>query len=114
MAIPDFQSLMLPLLRHLEDGRERSNHETLEALAEEFGLTDQEREELLPSGRQPLFTNRVAWAKVHLKAARLIESPRRGVYKIAARGLEILRQKPQRVDLRLLRTFPEYMEDTEA
>jgi restriction system protein len=110
MAIPDFQSLMLPLLCHLQDGRERTNQETLEALAQEFGLTEQEREELLPSGRQPVFTNRVAWAKVHLKAARLIESPRRGVYKIAARGLEILKQKPERVDLRLLRTFPEYQE----
>jgi restriction system protein len=101
---------MLPLLCHLQDGRERSNQETLEALAREFGLTEQEREELLPSGRQPVFTNRVAWANVHLKAARLIESPRRGVYKIAARGLEILKQKPERVDLRLLRTFPEYQE----
>jgi len=110
MAIPDFQSLMLPLLRHLQDGRERTNQETLEALAQEFGLTEQEREELLPSGRQPVFTNRVAWAKVHLKAARLIESPRRGVYKITARGRELLKQKPQRADLRLLRTFPEYQE----
>lgn len=110
MAIPDFQSLMLPLLRHLQDGRERSNQETLEALVQEFGLTEQERVELLPSGSQPVFTNRVAWAKVHLKAAHLIESPRRGVYKITARGLDTLRQKPDRLDLRLLRTFPEYQE----
>lgn len=110
MPIPDFQSLMLPLLRHLEDGRERSNQETLDALAEEFGLSQQEREELLPSGRQPVFTNRVAWAKVHLKAAQLIESPRRGVYKIAVRGLDVLNQNPDRVDLRLLKSFPEYQE----
>ncbi len=110
MPIPDFQGLMLPLLRHLGDGRERSNQETLEALAQEFGLSEQEREELLPSGRQPVFTNRVAWAKVHMKAAQLIESPRRGIYKITPRGLEILRRNPQRVDLRLLRSFPEYQE----
>lgn len=110
MPIPDFQSLMLPLLRHLEDGRERSNQETLEALAEEFGLSQQEREELLPSGRQPIFTNRVAWAKVHLKAARLIESTTRGVYKITPRGLELLSQNPDRVDLRLLKSFPEYQD----
>jgi len=110
MSIPDFQSLMLPLLRHLEDGRERTNQETIEALAQEFGLSEQEREELLPSGRQPVFTNRVAWAKVHLKAAQLIESPRRGIYKITPRGLEILKRNPQRVDLRLLRSFPEYQE----
>lgn len=101
---------MLPLLRHLQDGRERSNQETLEALAQEFGLTEEEREEQLPSGRQLVFTNRVAWAKVHLKAAHLIESPRRGVYKITTRGLQTLSQKPDRVDLRVLRTFPEYRE----
>lgn len=110
MPIPDFQSVMLPLLRHLADGRERSNQETLEALAEEFGLSQEERQELLPSGRQPIFTNRVAWAKVHLKAAQLIESKARGVYKIAARGLEILSRNPDRVDLRLLKSFPEYQE----
>ncbi len=110
MVIPDFQSLMLPLLRHLEDGRERTNQEILEVLGQDFGLTEEEREQLLPSGRQPIFTNRLAWAKVHLKAAHLIESPRRGVYKIAPRGLEILKQEPERVDLRLLKRFPEYQE----
>lgn len=110
MPIPDFQSVMLPLLRHLEDGQERRNQETLDALAREFGLDDEEREELLPSGRQAVFTNRVAWAKAHLKAAELIESPRRGVYKIAPRGLELLSQNPARVDLRLLRSFPEYQQ----
>lgn len=110
MPIPDFQSVMLPLLRHLEDGRERSNQEMLDALAREFNLSDEEREELLPSGRQAVFTNRVAWAKVHLKAAQLIESPRRGFYRIAPRGREVLSQSLERVDLRLLKSFPEYRE----
>lgn len=91
MAIPDFQTVMLPLLRHLEDGRERSNQETLEALAQHFGLTEQDRTILLPSGRTPVFTNRVAWAKAHLKFAGLLESPRRGFYRLAPRGAEVLK-----------------------
>jgi restriction system protein len=111
MAIPDFQTIMLPLLRHLEDGGgERSNRETLDALSEHFGLTQEERKSLLPSGRAPLFSNRVAWAKVHLKAAGLMESPRRGFYRITPRGRGILGRNPDRVDLRLLRSFPEYQE----
>jgi restriction system protein len=110
MAIPDFQTIMLPLLRDLEADLERSNRETLDALSEHFGLTQEDRETLLPSGRAPLFANRIAWAKVHLKAAGLVESPRRGFYRITARGREVLGRKPERVDLRLLRSFPEYQE----
>jgi restriction system protein len=110
MAIPDYQTIMLPLLKHLSDGRERPNAETIEALADEFGLTEDERKELLSSGRQTLFTNRVAWAKTYLKVAGLIESPRRGHYKITARGLEVLRQEPDRVDNTFLRKFPEFEE----
>lgn len=110
MPIPDFQTIMLPLLRHLDDGRERANQETLNVLAQEFGLTDEERSNLLPSGRVPVFTNRVAWAKTHLKGAGLLESPRRAFYRITARGHEVLKGNPARVDLRLLRTFPEYQE----
>jgi restriction system protein len=67
MAIPDFQTIMLPLMRHLQDGREHTTGETLDALAKHFELTDEERRVLLPSGLQELFTNRVAWAKSHLK-----------------------------------------------
>jgi restriction system protein len=110
MAIPDFQTAMLPILVHLRDGQEHANQETLNTLAEQFRLTEEEREQLLPSGQQPLFTNRVAWAKSHLKAAGLIESPRRGYYKICPRGLEVLQKNPERVDLRLLSQFPEYLE----
>ena len=110
MPIPDFQTLMLPLLAHLSDGKEHPNQETLKNLAEHFRLTDQELTQLLPSGLQPLFTNRIAWAKSHLKAAGLIESPRRGFYKISPRGLEVLRANPSRVDLRVLNQFPEYVE----
>jgi restriction system protein len=108
MAIPDFQTIMLPLLRHLQDGRERDGHETLQDLASEFHLSESEQAELLPSGRQPVFKNRIAWAKLHLKAAGLIDSPRRGTYRIAERGRQVVAGKPDRVDLRLLRTFQEY------
>lgn len=59
MAIPDFQSLMLPLLRFLGDGKEHPNPETTERLAAEFKLTEEERLQLLPSGKQSIFTNRV-------------------------------------------------------
>jgi restriction system protein len=110
MAIPDFQTVMLPLLVHLRDGQEHSNQDTLKALAEQFHLTEEERSQLLPSGQQPIFTNRVAWARSHLKAASLIESPRRGYYKICPRGLEVLQTNPERVDFRFLSQFPEYLE----
>jgi restriction system protein len=67
MAIPDFQSVMLPLVKALGDGQERTMREVTDLLAESFQLTDKEREELLPSGQQSLFSNRVAWAKSHLR-----------------------------------------------
>ena len=110
VAIPDFQTLMRPLLAHLSDGKEHSNQETLQTLAQEFQLTDEELSQRLPSGLQTIFTNRIAWAKSHLKAAGLIESPRRGYYKINPRGMEVLQTNPSRVDLRVLNQYPEYVE----
>jgi restriction system protein len=110
MSIPDFQLTMLPLLRHLADGKERTNQETLDVLAQHFSLTEAEQAQLLPSGLQGLFMNRVAWAKSHLKGARCIESVGRGVYRITDRGRELLRQNPSQVNLRTLREFPEYLE----
>jgi restriction system protein len=99
MPIPDSLTIMFPLLAHLRDGKENFNQETLKSLAEHFKLSNEEVKQLLPSGLQPLFTNRTAWAKSHLKAAGLIESPRRGYYKIWPRGLEILKTNPSRLDL---------------
>lgn len=109
MPIPDFQSVMLPLLQRLEDGREHSNQETLDALAQHFRLTAQEREELLPSGRQAVFTNRVAWAKSHLKGAGLLGSPRRGFYQLTKRGAEAVTQNLTAINLRYLQQYPEYL-----
>lgn len=108
MAIPDFQSVMLPLMQHCADGQEHSISHTTDALADKFQLTDDERKALLPSGVQEIFRNRVAWAKSHLKMAGLLESPKRGVYKITERGQEVLRKKPQLINLRFLTQFPEY------
>ena len=106
MAIPDFQSLMLPLLRSLADGSERSTQETLDALAEELGLTEADVTQPMPSRKAPLFTNRVAWAKLHLKRAGLIDSPRRGVYRLTERGRAVLRTPPNRLNLAYLAQFP--------
>ncbi len=110
MAIPDFQSLMLPLLRSLADGSEHSTQETLDALAEELSLTEADVTQPMPSRKAPLFTNRVAWAKLHLKRAGLIDSPRRGVYRLTERGRAVLRTPPNRLNLAYLAQFPEYVE----
>lgn len=110
MAIPDFQSLMLPLLRSLEDGSECGTQDTLDALAARLHLTEEDVTQPMPNRKAPLFTNRVAWAKLHLKRAALIESPRRGMYRITERGREVLRTPPERVTLAYLAQFPEYAE----
>ncbi len=110
MAIPDFQTLMLPLLRYLGDGKEHPNQETTEALAIEMKLSEADRAAVLPSGQQAIFSNRVAWAKSHFKSAGLIESTGRGVYRITARGREVLAKNPKRIDLRFLDQFPGYRE----
>lgn len=109
MAIPDFQSIMRPLLEHLADGSVKSNRQTIDELSSYFSLTDDELEELLPSGQQSVFTNRIAWAKAHLKKAELLESPSRGEYKITPRGLNALSQSEQNINLRYLKQFDEYI-----
>lgn len=80
MPIPDFQSIMLPLLRFAADGTQHTQNEAVDALAKEFQLSEVEKKELLPSGVQPVFSNRVAWARSHLKQAVLIENVQKGVF----------------------------------
>ena len=99
---------MRPLLEHLADGAVKSNRETIDVLSKHFHLTDEELAELLPSGQQSVFTNRVAWAKAHLKKAELLESPSRGLYKVTPRGLEALSQNNQKINLKYLKQFEEY------
>ncbi|WP_045840335.1 restriction endonuclease [Comamonas thiooxydans] len=110
MAIPDYQSCMLPFLSYLADGSEHSLRETEEALAEQFGLTPAERAELLPSGQQGVFKNRIGWARTYLKKAGLIEAPKRAVFRITARGQEVLASKPLRIDSKYLEQWPEFIE----
>lgn len=110
MGIPDYQSIMLPLLEFAGDEREHTVREAIEFLAARFGLNDQERKMLLPSGQQAIFDNRVGWARTHLKKAGLLESPRRGYFRITSRGLEVLRSKPTKIDVSFLEQFPEFVE----
>lgn len=110
MGVPDFQSLMLPLLRIAADGREHSLAEARDILAAAFKLSDADREELLPSGRQPKFANRVAWAKSYLQQAGLLLSPRRGHFQISDRGRAVLKTSPTRIDIKFLEQYPEFVE----
>ena len=110
MAIPDYQTIMLPLLRFAGDSKVHSKHEVVEYLADEFELTEQELKELLPSGKQGIFDNRVAWAKAYIKQARLIDSPKRGFFVITERGKQVLAENPQRIDVKYLEQFPEFIE----
>ena len=108
--IPDYQSLMLPLLRLAEDRREHRIGDVIEPLGKQLGLTQSELDEMLPSGRQPVFNNRVHWAKTYLAQAKLLEITRRAHFRITDRGREVLRENPARVDVRLLERFPEFNE----
>jgi restriction system protein len=110
MSIPDYQSIMLPLLKHTSDGKEHSVPTLVDALAADYKLTESERRELLPSGGQFIFDNRVGWARTYMKKAGLLASPKRGVVQITERGLQVLRDCPNRVDNKVLRRFPEFLE----
>ena len=110
MSIPDFQSIMLPLLKFTADQQEHSLREAIENLTPKFGLSEQERKELLPSGSHAIFDNRVSWAKTHLQEAGLLESTRRSYFKITAQGLTILSQNPTRIDIKFLEQFPGFKE----
>lgn len=110
MYIPDFQSLMLPLLSLLDDKQEHSMHEIVETLAWEFNLTDAQKQKLLPSGQQSIFENRVGWARTYLKKAGLVESPKRAFVKITDRGLETLKQNLKEINRDFLSQYPEFCE----
>lgn len=109
MTIPDFQKIMLPLLKYASDGEAHSLREAIEGLADDFNLTQEERKELLPSGQQAIFDNRVGWARTHLKKAGLLEDPKRGFFKITERGSQILDKPLQEINLNFLMQFPEFI-----
>uniref|UniRef100_UPI004048371C restriction endonuclease n=3 Tax=Roseivirga sp. TaxID=1964215 RepID=UPI004048371C len=108
--IPDYQSLMLPILKLVSDGQEHKYRDLIEKLASEFKVTDDERKELLASGNQAIFDNRVGWAKTYLKKAGLLESPKRATFVITQIGLDTLKKKLERIDAKFLRQFPSFLE----
>ena len=110
MAIPDFQSVMLPLLNFSADNQEHSLQDAVDSLATKFQLTFDERQELLPSGKQARFDNRVAWAKSYFKQAGLVENTRRGYFKISQRGLDLLKTNPNKINKKTLEQYPEFLD----
>jgi len=110
MAIPDFQSIMRPLLEAHSDGNEHVNRDLVTSLADHFSLTDDERSEMLPSGGARLFDNRLGWAKTHMLQAGLISAPRRAISVITPRGRELLAKHPSRIDLKVLGGIEAYRE----
>lgn len=109
MPIPDYQSLMLPVLRRAAEG-ERQVLEVADQIADEFGLSETERNQLLPSGRQRVLHNRIHWAKFYLTKAGLIESPRRGRFSISDQGRQLLEKDPESINNELLLTYPAFRE----
>lgn len=109
MAVPDFQSVLLPLLKLAADGQEHTMAEAISGLANEFNLSDEDRAEMLPGGGQRRFNNRVYWAKTHLRGAGLVESPTRGRFRLTSEGKAVLGSPPPKVDMRFLRNYPGYV-----
>jgi restriction system protein len=101
---------MLPVLKLASDGKEHKFSQAVEELADEFNLATEERSELLPSGSQAVFNNRVGWARSYLKQAGLLASPKRGYFTITQKGIELLAKKPSKVDASVLEQYPEFIE----
>lgn len=110
MAIPDYQTLMTPIMEFIADEAEHSLRETINKMAEKYSLNDEERKELLPSGKQTVIANRVAWAVTYLRKTKLLESTNRGIFKITPRGKKTLADHPDRIDNRVLSQFKEFLE----
>jgi restriction system protein len=108
MPIPDYQTIMLPILRLASDGQEHRFRDAVERLATEFAITDEERAQLLPSGTAPLFDNRVGWARTYLKQAGLLRSAKRGTFQITERGRQLLAKNPKQIDAGLLDQYEEF------
>jgi restriction system protein len=108
MPVPPFQDLFLPFLRFVADGKEHTKQEVAAHLTGVFQLTDAEVKEILPSGKQTKFMNRVAWTRTYLGKALLIESPSRGLFRITKRGNDLLATSPSRIDVRTLKAYEEF------
>ena len=110
MSVPDFQSFFKPLLEIASDKKEHSLNEARKIISEQMKLSEEDLKELLPSGNQTKFENRVAWAKSYFIQAKVFESSRRAYFNITDRGLDLLKQKHDRIDVKILNQFPEFLE----
>jgi restriction system protein len=110
VAVPDFQTLMRPVLVAIQGGEPKSPAEIRDIVAAALNVSDEDRQVMLPSGKQALYANRVAWAITHMAQAGLLNRPERGRYLLSERGKKVLREHPDRVDLRVLLEFPEYQD----
>lgn len=110
MTVPRTEDIQLPLMNILKDKSEHTFRDTLEELARQFQLTEEERNELIPSGKKKRFENRVLWAITQLRQAHFLENVERGIFKITTRGLGELDKNPSKIDNHLLKKFPEYLE----
>ena len=110
MAIPDYQSIMLPLLKLSNDGEIHKFRASVEELAKFFNLSTEERKELLPSGKQPTFDNRVGWARTYMTKAGLLASPKRGLFQITEKGKDVLSKNPDEINVQFLEQFPGFIE----
>jgi restriction system protein len=108
--IPDFQTIMLPLLKSISDGKEYKLDVVIDFVAKELNVTDRERKELLPSGQMFVFGSRVSWARTYMKKAGLVVSPKRGHIKITERGLSVLKQEPSKINIDFLKQYPEFLD----
>ena len=110
MPIPDYQTIMLPLLRLLADAKQHALRDLVDILGQQFSLTEEELNEMLSSGQGTRFHNRVGWARTYMKKAGLVYYPSRGMVAITERGLSLLSQQPDRIDNKLLKQYPEFLE----
>ena len=110
MAIPDYQSIMLPLLKLVSDGQEYKMRDATDELADHFNLTEEERNRPIPSGTQALFYNRVGWARTYLVKAGLLDKPRRGYIKITESGRKLLAENPKEVNNKTLKRYPGFQQ----
>lgn len=110
IMIPDYQTLMLPLLKSIDDGKEHEFKKLIDTLATRFNLTEEEKSEFLPSGQSLLFPNRVGWARTYLKKAGLLNAPRRGIIVITERGKKTLSENLKEINVKYLGKFPEFIQ----
>lgn len=111
--IPNYQSFMFPFLQAVSDGREHCFRDVVATLVGQLGLTDDERQQMLPSGQQSIVANRIGWAKTYLKKAGLLDYPKRGYVRITKTGLQALANNSGKIDNEFLNRYPSFLDFTQ-